>query len=429
MIIEPKTLSGHVTVPPSKSHAHRAIICAALSSNDTIIHNVAMSEDINATISALRQLGAKIEVDNDTLHVSKFDINKKITEHITIDCNESGSTLRFMIPIALVFADKVTFIGSGRLPKRSLQVYFDIFDKLDIKYSHGEDYLPLTVEGNLSKDSGDFYIRGDISSQFITGLLLAMGITNYNSSIYITTSLESKPYVDITQMVMEQYGVKALYSENKSDSKEFTCAYNVSGMGYTSSGIDRVSGDWSQSGFHILAGLNGDITINGLDLSSPQGDKEIFNIIKQMDADICEKESSIICRKSKLKAIDVDVSDIPDMAVVIAGAMAVADGKSIITGAKRLRLKESDRIETVIATINSLGGQASADGDNIVIIGKDKLAGGKVKCHNDHRIAMLAGALSTYCENPVEIDDKDCVNKSYPDYWNDLISLGGKIIE
>ncbi len=262
-----------------------------------------------------------------------------ITTPITIDCNESGSTLRFMIPIAMCFAENVIFIGSGRLPKRSLQVFFDMFDELGIEYSHGEDYLPLTVKGSMPDTSSDFYLRGDVSSQFITGLLLAMGAKGSKGTIYITTPLESKPYVDITQEVMKQYGVDASFAINKSDDKSYTCSYSVDSSGYTSEGTDTVSGDWSQSGFHILAGLNGDITIKGLNLNSPQGDKAIFDIIKDMGGDITLSGNDVICKKSKLKAIDVDVSDIPDMAVVIAGAMAVADGTSTITGAKRLRLK------------------------------------------------------------------------------------------
>jgi len=422
MIISPNILEGTVSIPASKSEAHRAIICACFADGKSTISNVTLSQDIIATIDGLKSLGADIEVTGKNNHnniatvvVGKFKL--KEDANIIIDCNESGSTLRFLIPIAVGLYDKVRFIGRGGLEKRPLNVYFDLFEKHNIKYFHGNDYLPLDVEGKLNV--GSFEVAGDISSQFITGIMLAKGIGNEQSQMQITSKLESKPYIDITQDVMKKYGVETQYSEKEN-------RYLVNSNGYRLNDF-KVMGDWSHAGFVLLAGTSSKITIIGLDKDSKQGDKVIVDILRSMGANIYWKDNLLVSEKSQLNGRTIDVSQCPDLAPVIAGAMSIAMGESKIVGGERLKIKESDRIQSVVETINNLGGNAKATDDGMIIQGLENLLGGEVSCYNDHRIAMMIGALSVYCTDDIKVNDHKCVAKSYPQFWDDFVELGGSL--
>ena len=419
MRISPQLLGGTVNMPTSKSEAHRAIICASFAEGNSTISNVTMSEDIIATINCLRNLGAEIDVTESNgvaeVKIDKFTLRKN--EEMVFDCSESGSTLRFLIPVAVSLYDKVTFTGRSRLVKRPLNVYFDIFDKHNIKYSHGEDFLPLTVEGRLDGDK--FRMAGDISSQFITGIMLASGLKKHKTEIYITSKLESKPYVDITQDVMDKFQIQTEYVEagNK---------YIVYGGEYKSQDF-KVMGDWSHAGFLLLMGTKSKVSIAGLDKDSKQGDKAIVEILKSMGANIYWQDDMLISEKAALHGEKIDVSQCPDLAPVIGAAMSIAKGNSQIVGGERLKIKESDRIQSVVDTINNLGGSAKVTEDGMIIDGADNLSGGKVSCYNDHRIAMMIGALSVYCTGEITVDGHECVAKSYPKFWQDFVGLGGKI--
>ena len=420
MIIKPNILEGAVDIPASKSEAHRAIICAALSKEKSNVYNVTLSEDIKATIGGLIKLGANIEInahrDKDTADIEIKGFAKKENEEIIIDCGESGSTLRFLIPIAARLYDKVTFTGKNRLVKRPLDVYFDIFEKNNIKYSRREDYLPLTVEGRLQ--SKEYEAAGHISSQFITGIMLASGMAEDKTEIRIKNELESKPYIDITQDVMKKYGAESTFDEEQNK-------YIVNGGGYRAKDF-KVMGDWSHAGFWLLAGTKSRIAINGLDKNSMQGDKVIVDILKSMGANIYWQGDVLISDKSQLQSKEIDVSQCPDLAPVIAGAMAVANGESKITGGQRLKIKESDRIQSVVNTINTLGGKAQATDDGMIIDGVEMLSGGEVSCYNDHRIAMMTGALSAFCAKNISVNGHQCVDKSYPSFWEDFAKAGGR---
>ena len=421
MNIMPHIPAGTVTIPSSKSEAHRAIICASFANGKSRISNVTLSDDILATIEGLKALGAKIEVREEKgaktaiLEIGQYA--EKNNEDIVIDCNESGSTLRFLMPVAVSLYDKVTFIGSGRLIERPLDVYFELFDKNNVLYEHGESYLPLGTHGKLKADN--FEIAGNISSQFVTGLMLAAGINKGSTQINIKGKLESEPYVEITRDIMEKFGVKNIY--NAKESK-----YHIESNGYSSSEF-IVGGDWSHAGFWLLLGTNSHIKIKGLDINSKQGDKAIVDILKSMGADIFWEGDVLVSRKAKLMSVQIDVSQHPDLAPVIAAAMAVAEGKSRISGGKRLKIKESDRIQSVVNTIINMGGSAEATEDGMIIEGKSNLSGGMVSCYNDHRVAMMAGALSVYCKGNVAVSGYECVAKSYPEFWEDFKRLGGKI--
>jgi len=419
--IQPATLNGTVKIPSSKSEAHRALICASFADGKSVISNVTLSKDIIATINGLTSMGADIKAEGTAdggqviLKTDRFIKNSN--EEALIDCNESGSTLRFMIPVVLSFFSKAKFTGGGRLPERSLEAYFKIFDKNNVKYKHGDAFLPLETEGILNADN--YETSGDVSSQFITGLMLASGIKQIETHIKIINKLESKPYIDITQDIMDKFGVLTEYDEKSN-------TYTVKGGGYNARDF-AVMGDWSHAGFWLLAGTKGRIEISGLDKNSKQGDQIIVDILNSMGANIYWDGDMLISEKASLNGADIDVSQCPDLAPVIAAAMAIAEGESRITGGERLKIKESDRIQSVVAVINNLGGNAEATDDGMIIKGSSSLSGGSVSCYNDHRIGMMAGALSAFCKGSVEINGHECVAKSYPDFWEDFKSLGGKI--
>ena len=421
MQITPHILKGTVNIPSSKSEVHRAVICASLAKGRSKISNVTLSDDIFATVGGLRAMGADIKISREegtnTLVIETGGFVRNEDKEITIDCHESGSTLRFLIPVALSIYDKVTFTGKGRLAQRPLNVYFDLFDKNSISYEHGENYLPLTVRGTLATDK--YEIAGNISSQFVTGLMLASGINKNNTEISIAGPLESQPYIEITRDIMKRFGVESSY--NKDENK-----YSITSDGYKSADF-KAAGDWSHAGFWLLAGANSQIRVKGLDRNSKQGDKAIVEILKSMGADIYWEGDVLASKKAGLKGKNIDVSQCPDLAPVIAGAMAIAEAISRITGGERLKIKESDRIQSIVNTILSLGGKTRATDDGMVIDGKGYLSGGKISCYNDHRIAMMAGALSVYCEGQIDVDGYECVAKSYPEFWEHFKSLGGKI--
>lgn len=423
--IRPNLITGKIRIPPSKSASHRAIICACLAEKESHLVNLQLSDDIMSTIDAMRALGAQIEcikdIDNDNyvkLTIIPIDINSINSDKVIIDCNESGSTLRFLIPIAIELFDEVTFHGKGKLPTRPLDVYFDIFDENGIDYDFKQEYLPLNIKGKFSKNS--FNIKGDISSQFITGLLLWAPLTDKDIAINITTKLESKKYVDITLDIMSSFGIAVDFNEAQN-------RYNISGSSKYQSCDYHVEGDWSQAAFFLLMGVKSYIEISGLNRNSKQGDMEIINILNKMGANIYWKDDILISNGGTLNGIDVDVSQCPDLAPVIAAAMSAAVGESTITGGERLILKESNRIKAVADTLNKLGANVAPTDDGMIIEGVKVLKGNEVSCYNDHRIAMMIGAVSQFCEGDIIVHGEGCVNKSYPNFWEDFKNIGGRI--
>ena len=384
--IKPSVLSGKIKAISSKSIAHRMLICAALSDGESLIEIDNSSEDIEATISALENLGAEIEKNQNTYKVKPV---KEITSAI-LDCGESGSTLRFLVPVCASLGVKTVFCGRGRLPQRPMDTLTDVLEKHSVKVNKG---FPLEIEGKLSK--GRYVIDGSVSSQFITGLLLALPQAG-GGEIEITGNFQSKSYVDITVSVMEKFGVKVEEKENLYivPDKKFTCANLVA------------EGDWSNGAFFLTAG----VTVENLDINSKQGDRKILEVLKTL-----QKED---------EEIFIDVSDIPDLVPIISVRASVRKGKTNIINAERLKLKESDRIFSTVSMINSLGGQAEGTDNSIIIYGKEKLKGGTVDSFNDHRIAMSLTVLSSVFGGKIE--NAECVNKSYPLFFKDCEQLGIK---
>lgn len=412
ILLKNRKLNGSVRIPSSKSLAHRYLICGALAKEPgSVISNVSMSEDILATINALTALGAKINVQNDVCTIEKCICNKG---KVVINCNESGSTLRFMLPIALTVADEVEFIGRGRLLERPLTPYFDILDKQGISYKIDKD--SLKIKGRLS--GGRYEVPGNISSQFITGLLYLAVLSDQDVIIDVSTPLESINYVDITTHAFEFFGVRIERENNR---------FIIPGGRKFSKKTVPVEGDYSHAAFFLTAGaLGNDVKVSGLRQNSLQGDKEILKILKETRANVTIDDLEIGVTADKLRPFEVDASNIPDLVPILAVLACGIKGQSKILNASRLRLKESDRLFTTANELNVLGASVIELEDGLVINGTGSLKSGTVKSHNDHRIAMALSIASTICTGNVIIKNAECVAKSYPLFFEHIISLGGK---
>ncbi|MBE7022237.1 MAG: 3-phosphoshikimate 1-carboxyvinyltransferase [Ruminococcaceae bacterium] len=395
-VLTPCKLAGSVTVPPSKSQAHRAVIAACLSAGRSEIKNLAFSQDITATVRAMETFGAVIGTEGCTLSVC--GANPLPTENALIDCGESGSTLRFLIPLAWVSGIPVRFTGRGRLLSRPLTPYFDICHKEGIHYRQTESEIYFC--GKLK--GGIYSLPGNISSQFITGLLFALPLLENDSTIELTTPLESAGYIDMTLDVLKQYGIRV----QNEDYKRF---HIPGGQRYLPHDM-TVEGDYSQAAFYLCANAMGShVNVLGLNKNSYQGDKEIISIIERFG--------------SPLSGITIDVSQIPDLVPVLAVLASQAAGETRIVNAGRLRMKESDRLRTTTEMLTALGANIKEGADCLIIHGKKGLSGGTVDSANDHRIAMAAAIAATVADGPVTVLGSECVAKSYGNFWQDYLSL------
>ncbi len=381
--ITPTLLKGTITPPPSKSQAHRLLIAAALGAGESSIGNLAHSQDIDATLRCMAALKAPGE------------------DLPLLDCGESGSTLRFLIPVALVLRGGGRFTGRGRLMERPQEPYFALFREKGISYRREEGVL--TVEGRLTP--GDYALPGDVSSQFVTGLLYALPLLPGDSRILLTTPLESRGYVDMTLDALEQFGVRADYDGER--------IFQVPGNQTYQARDLTIEADWSNAAFWYAAiSLGCAVELQGLNAFSAQGDMCIVPYFVKLQG---------------AGTVDLDVSQCPDLVSPLAAMAALRSGQvTRIVNAGRLRIKESDRLATVTQVLNALGAAVEEHPDALTITGKDRLAGGvEVSGHNDHRIAMMAAIAAIRCEEPVTIDGAECVQKSYPEFWRDYEALGG----
>ena len=408
----PSVLGGKIKAISSKSDAHRILVCAALSARTTKIKCNVMSKDIAATIDCLKAMGTDILVNEDIITVIPKSFNKK-TE---LDCGESGSTLRFLMPLVSALGMDATITGHGRLPQRPISPLKEEMEKKGITF-HTDNKFPLYLTGQLQ--SGEYEIKGNISSQFITGLLMALPILSGDSKIKIIPPFESKSYVDITISVLKKFGIEIMEKEN---------LYIIKGnQKFVSPEEITVQGDWSNASFFLCAGAlcEKGVTVTDLDIDSPQGDKKILDVLKSMGANVEINENQITVKKNELNGVVIDASDIPDLVPIISVVATACNGETRVTGAERLRIKESDRIKSVVEMLLSVGADAEETKDGIIIRGGSTLAGGMVNGYNDHRIVMSASILSTLCNGKIEITDSNAVEKSYPDFFNDFNKMGG----
>ena len=403
MTITPAVLKGTVTPPPSKSQAHRLIIAAALSDGFCKLSNVDLSEDIQATLRCMRTLDADASADGTIIRGADLVDGHEEPAPEVMDCGESGSTLRFLIPVALALKGGGIFTGHGRLMERPQEPYFALFREKGIFYEQKDGVL--TVEGKLT--AGVYTLPGNVSSQFITGLLYALPLLEGDSRIELTTDLESRGYVDMTLDALKRFGVTAEYDGKRT--------FHVPGNQYYQHQNLAIEADWSNAAFWYGAKFLGcPVEIGGLDQASVQGDRAIAGFYEQMGG---------------AGRLELDVSQCPDLVPPLAAMAALRAGETTaIVNAGRLRIKESDRLATVTEVLNALGAQVEEHEDHLVIHGREKLAGGvTVSGHNDHRIAMMAAIAAIRCEKPVTITGAECVKKSYPKFWEDYEALGGLV--
>lgn len=415
-------LNGRVNIPSSKSIAHRAIICGGLAAGKSRISNLDFSDDLLATADGMSCLGAELEKKQSGLIVDGTKFKQEQNSNFTkiIDCNESGTSLRLLLPLSLSRQGSFVFKCRGNLGKRPLDPYFKIFERQGIEYSFTQDRLQLKVRGCLRPD--EFSLRGDLSSQFISGLLLALPLLEGDSKLIITTELESKGYVDLTLDLLEKFGLEV----QNSNYREF---YLPGRQEYRPQNIN-LEGDFSQAAFYLVAGILGsNVECNGLDIDSLQGDKAILELIDSMGGRLKITKQSIKGLNSSTKGSVIDGSQIPDLVPVLAVLAALSSGTTKIVNAGRLRIKESDRLQAVCDGLYRLGAEINQLDDGLLIKGREYLVGGQVDSWNDHRIAMALAIASTRCKNPVIITNSDVVKKSYPGFWDDFKSLGGKIDE
>ncbi len=427
-------LSGSVFTPPSKSLTHRAIILAGLSNNESKISNIIFSDDIKATLNAMKIFDIKTEIvkTNNMYSVIfnrlHFGNNRSInntqsanTIPHTVDCNESGSTLRFLLPLATLRNAATTFVGNGNLPTRPLDTYTEIFKKQKMTFIKPVDKeLPYTINDTFK--SYDFCVDGHISSQFITGLLLTIAKSEKGGSIKMRTPLQSKAYVDLTVDLLKKFGVEVINENYKNfkiikDQKLIATNYSV-------------EGDFSQVAFWALAGImHGNIKIDNINLNSKQGDRKIIEVLKTMGIDFMFENNSLVISKSQRpKNATIDLSEIPDLGPALACIASLGVGKTTFVNAKRLRIKECDRINAIVTELEKLGVETTQTESSFTIIGTDELVGDcTLDSWGDHRIAMSLAILATKTTRPVVLKNADVVKKSYPHFWEDFQKLGGKI--
>jgi 3-phosphoshikimate 1-carboxyvinyltransferase len=413
---------GTVKAIPSKSEAHRLLICAVLTDgeteNETFISCPERSEDINATAECLCVLGADIRIERDGFYVKPINRRKiDYGREYVLDCGESGSTLRFILPVCGAIGINAVFKMGGRLPKRPLSPLYEEMVKNGCELSeHGAS--PLTCRGRLQ--SGVYTISGDVSSQYISGLLLALPLIDGGGEIAVTGVLESRPYVDMTIDTLRLFGITVTEDNN---------TFRIKGnQSYVSPKTCKANGDWSNAAFWLTAGAIGNthVTCTGLDLNSKQGDRMITELLTRFGAKVEYGHDSVTVSPNKLTGIEIDAENTPDLVPVLAVAATAATGRTIIRNAKRLRIKESDRLNTVAAFLTALGADITETDDGLIINGKNKLYGGITESFGDHRIAMAEAVAACVCENPVIIRNAEAVNKSYPKFFEDFITvLGG----
>lgn len=407
-VIEPGLLEGTVSIPASKSAAHRALICAALAKGTSRLTNLSDSEDIAATIGALQQMGAKITWTGSSVTVT--GILEPPTQPITLDCGESGSTLRFLIPVAAALGLTCTIIGKGRLPYRPLDAYLRELPKkgISIQPERQDVLLPLHMSGKLQ--SGVFQLEGDVSSQYLTGLLLALPLLEGDSRLELTSPLESAPYVDMTAALLRQAGIPTEKTPE---------GYRIPGGGVYQPLSLAIEGDYSQAAFFFTANaLGSHVRVDGLWENSCQGDRKIVEILREL----CYTKENTIA-----SGLSVYAADIPDLVPVLTVLACLCGKPSRIYGAKRLRFKESDRLAAIAAALNAIGGQVSQTEDGLEIQPIAAFTGGTADSCGDHRIAMSLAVAATRSTAPVTILGAEAVRKSYPDFWSDYQKLGGTV--
>ena len=405
-------LCGTVAIPASKSQAHRLLICAALGKTPVKLHCDGLSKDITATARCLQALGAAVALENDnTIHLTPAAVQSPAA----LPCGESGSTLRFLLPVAAALGVEATFWMEGRLPQRPLAPLDSEMERHGVTFTREGD--TLTITGQLS--AGDYTLPGNVSSQYISGLLMALPMLHGDSTLTVTGKVESAAYIAMTEDALRLAGI--IFEKEG-------WTYRIPGGQVCALPRElHVEGDWSNAAFFLCAGaLSKDgVTVTGLNMASSQGDRAVVDILRQFGARVAESESSVTVTAAPLHGITIDAKAIPDLVPVLSVTAACAAGETRIVNAGRLRLKESDRIATTAALLRALGGSVEEHPDGLTIRGT-ALTDGTVDAANDHRIAMSAAIAAIRCA--VTVEGSECVRKSYPRFWEDYTQLKGETL-
>lgn len=416
----PSHLSGAAKAPASKSEAHRRMICAGLTSADTTLTGFMDSADMAATLRCLTALGASIDRQSmDSITVHGFAAKHALLP--VFDCGESGSTLRFFVPLALALTGGGIFRMHGRLGQRPMDVYRELFVPRGVFWRMGEGAdgaAELTVAGSVTP--GNYVMPGNVSSQFVSGLLFALPLLEGDSTLTVQPPVESSGYIHMT--------VKAIRDSGIAIEETAPYAWKISGRQKYRAAGGHLHGDWSQAAVLLCAGALGhDVKVTHLSTDTIQGDAAVLRHLKALGAEVLEDGTGICAKPGKLRGTTLDVRDCPDIAPILALVCQMAEGESRLNGCARLRLKECDRLRATVEMLNALGGDCREDGDDMVIRGVERLHGGTVADNNDHRMVMLASIAALCATRPVTVPEAGAINKSWPDYLNVYRSLGGEI--
>ena len=418
MTFFPAPLKGTVTAPASKSEAHRRMICAGLTRGATTLTGFMDSADMAATARCLKALGASLCREDDGLTITGYA--KKNCKLPVLDCGESGSTLRFFVPIAMAMAGGGVFRMHGRLGQRPMDVYRDLFVPRGVRWRMGvgcDGAAELTVKGTL--EAGHYVMPGNVSSQFVSGLMFALPLLAEDSTLTVQPPVESAGYINMTVEVLTQSGVVL--------EELAPFSWRIAGNQHYQAQDGHLAGDYSQAAVLCCAGALGhDVTVTHLAPVTTQGDRAVLKHLEALGAKVQEDASGVTVTAGKLTGTTLDMADCPDIAPILALTCQLAAGESRLTGCGRLRLKECDRLAATVEVLNLLGGHAKAEGDDIVITGVDKLRGGvTLPDYNDHRMVMLGMIAASVAEAPVTVTGVEALNKSWPEFINVYKNLGG----
>jgi len=413
-------LEGVVSAPPSKAYTHRMLIAASLSNGASKIFNPLISDDTQATLEAVKSLGAETELHENywTIHGQE---TLKTPDH-PIDCRESGSTLRFMIPVAALAPGHSTFLFGASFERRPVAPLLESLKELGVESTIQRNNSSVMVRGGGIR-GGKTSIRGDISSQFISGLLFACPKANEDTEIAVTTKLESKGYVEMTFEVLVEHGLEGAVNP------ELSCLWIPSNQSYRPCD-HTVPGDFSSAAFLLAAAAvtSSRVTVKNLEYQTAQGDRAIVSILEEMGAAVKIRDNSVDVEGGQLVGVDIDAKDIPDLVPVCAVLACYAEGRSEIYNAKRLRYKESDRLDSISTELKKMGADIVVNEDGLTINGSSGLHGATIDPHNDHRIAMACAVAALGAVGKTKIQHVECINKSYPQFFSDLRVLGANVV-
>ena len=408
--VAPGPRTGVIQIPASKSQAHRMLICAALSKSPSRLILDGFSADIEATMQCLEALGTRFSRVTDGLSIIPIGT---LPARARLDVGESGSTLRFLLPVLGALGVQADIQMHGRLPERPLSPLWEVLEAHGMRLRQDGDILH--TDGQLT--AGDYSLPGNVSSQFISGLLFALPFLDESSTLTVTGALQSARYVAMTEQALAAAGIFT-----KKDDQVW---HTDGGQRYAAPAVQTVEGDWSNAAFFLCMGALSEtgVTITGLNPASLQADRAITEILKQFGAELTVSGQAVTVRRGALRGITVDAGPIPDLIPTVSALAALAEGETHIENAARLRLKESDRLATTAALIRALGGQVQERPDALTITGVPMLQGGTADAAGDHRIAMSAAVAACGCAGPVIVTGSECVAKSYPTFWDDFSSL------